>query len=326
MPERDREGASGPGGAEPASQRGRSAPDAQPPPARARRRWLGRLVVTPTFFAGACIVLVAVLAYGTTQTHLLYRGLGPICAATSCSASGQGTAGIPDRASARPEKSAAGPPRRPAASRGAGTGPGRRPPRQQASPRTAARPGARAGSRPAAGDAPSRTYSHRLPVVIAYRTVRAWPGGFPATMTITNRSRSAIPNWQLWMHYRRARMDHSGEPGGSGERARTRGRRGGSAPGPVKLRPGASIRFTFRASGRPGPPAGCVFDGDRCSFRPAVAGDNRRRRAEIGQNASYGVAAAYPGRDCCRPEPMSGRIRYRAAGHRELPANAPAGP
>ena len=64
------------------------------------RRSLGRLVVTPTFAAGACILFAAVLAYGTTQTHLAFRGLGPACAQANCSATGQSrphAAGAPGR-------------------------------------------------------------------------------------------------------------------------------------------------------------------------------------------------------------------------------------
>ena len=91
----------------------------------------------------------------------------------------------------------------------------------------------------------------------------------PGMMTITNRSRSAIPSWLLFVHYRRARMD------------RVRGARwypasthvpGAGVVAPRRdqlvLQPGASAEFTFRASGHFGPPAGCFFDTARCRFHP----------------------------------------------------------
>jgi hypothetical protein len=263
MPKRRRAVASGPGGAEPASQHGPSAPDTRLPPARGRRS-VGRLVVTPTFFAGACIVLVAVLAYGTTQTHLAFRGLGPVCATASCSATGQGTAGVLGRASPRPQRDSS----RSAGSHGGASHPV--PAHANATPRHAA--GHRAGvssktGRPP-GNAPSRAYSHRLPVIISYRTVRAWHGGFLGRMTITNRSKSAIPNWLLWMHYRRARVD-----GVRGARWYPASRHVPGAgvvvprPGQFVLRPGASEGFTFRVGGHPGPPGGCFFNAVRCRFR-----------------------------------------------------------
>ena len=89
----------GPRGWQPAGQHRTSSPHAGPSSGRARRS-LGRLVVTPTFAAGACILFAAVLAYGTTQTHLAFRGLGPACAQASCSAAGQSrphAAGAPGR-------------------------------------------------------------------------------------------------------------------------------------------------------------------------------------------------------------------------------------
>jgi cellulose binding protein with CBM2 domain len=266
VPKRRRDVAGGLGGTEPASQPGTSAPDAKPPPAGGRGA-LRRLVVTPTFFAGACIVLVAALAYGTTQTHLAFRGLGPICAATSCSATGQGRAGVPYRASATPEKGS----NRAAASGGRAVHPAPAAGNHvtgSARHRAAHRTGASSKTGKLPGHVSSRTSSHRSPVVITYRTVRAWHGGFLGAMTITNRTRSAIPNWLLWVHYRRARLDHvwgarwypaSPHVPGAGVVAPQRGQ--------FVLRPGASARFTFRVSGHPGPPGGCFFDTTRCRFR-----------------------------------------------------------
>ena len=99
MRNRRRDAQRGPRGMDPASQHGTSSPHAGPSSGRARRS-LGRLVVTPTFAAGACILFAAILAYGTTQTHLAFRGLGPACAQASCSAAGHPrshAAGAPGR-------------------------------------------------------------------------------------------------------------------------------------------------------------------------------------------------------------------------------------
>lgn len=246
MANRRRDAASGPGGARPARQRGTSSPDARPSPSRTRRS-LGRLVVTPTFFAGACIVLAAALAYTTSRTHLAFRGVGPACGQVSCSTAGPGKTEV-----TRSRKATA--PRGANANRGSGRAAA---PRVDAPPKTGR----------LAGDATSIAAAPGLPVVIAYRTVRVWPGGFAGTMKITNRSDSAIRNWLLFVSYRRARMDHIW--GAHWYPASPHVRWAGVvAPRHAEsvLRPGASVEFTFRASGHAGPPAGCFFDTSRCRF------------------------------------------------------------
>ncbi len=104
-------------------------------------------------------------------------------------------------------------------------------------------------------------------VIITYRTVRSWPGAFVGAMTITNRTRSAIPNWLLWMRYRRAQMHQVW-----GARWYPVGSR---APGAGVVSPGrgqqvlgarASVRFIFWASGHAGPPDGCFFDTSLARF------------------------------------------------------------
>ena len=247
MTNRRRDAQRGPRGMEPASRHGTSSPPTGPPPGRARRS-LGRLLVTPTFAAGACILFAAVLAYGTTQTHLTFRGLGPACGGASCSAAGHGQAGA-------------------ARSRGAGA-PGRTDANGYSRGHAAPDPGENANAGRLAGNMSSIAASPGLPVVIAYRTVRRWPGGFVGMMTITNRSRSAIPSWLLFVHYRRARMDRVW--GARWYPASSHGGRAGLvAPQPdqLVLPPGASTEFMFRASGHFGPPAGCFFDTARCRFR-----------------------------------------------------------
>lgn len=236
-----------------AGQHRTSSPDAGPSRGRARRS-LGRLVVTPTFTAGACIVFAAVLAYGTTQSHMAFRRLGPPCAGASCSAAGRGQAGVvrPRRAAAPGGTGANGYSRRRA-------GPTRR--------RAGQDPAGSAHTGKLAGDMSSVAASPGLPVVIAYRTVRRWHGGFVAMMTITNRSGSAIASWRLFVRYRRARMDRvwGARWYPAGPRVR---RAGWVAPRPDRLvlRPGASAQFAFRASGHFGPPGGCFFDTARCRF------------------------------------------------------------
>ena len=256
MTNRRRDPARGPRGMQPAGQHSTSSPDAGPSRGRARRS-LGRLVVTPTFTAGTCIVFAAVLAYGTTQTHMAFRRLGPPCAGASCPAAGRSHAGVvrPRRAAAPAGTETNGHSRRRA-------GPARPP----AGPDRDANPGAGKPAR----DMSSVAASPGLPVVIAYRTVRRWHGGFVAMMTITNRSGSAIASWRLFVRYRRARVDRVW--GARWHPAAPRVRRAGVVaprPGRLALRPGASAEFAFRASGHFGPPAGCFFDTARCRFRRA---------------------------------------------------------
>ena len=208
----------------PAGRHRSSSPRAGLSSGRARRS-LGRLVVTPTFAAGACILFAAILAYGTTQTHLVFRGLGPGCAQASCSPADH------------PRPHAAG-------------APGRTFANGYARARAAPDPGANPNAGSLTGNMASIAAAPGLPVVITYRTVRRWRGGFAGMMTITNRSRSAIPSWLLFVHYWRARMDRvwgarwysaSTHVPGAGVLAPQRDQ--------LVLRPGASAKFTFRATG-----------------------------------------------------------------------------
>lgn len=264
MPERQRESASGSGGTEPASQRGTPSPDAKPSPVGARHA-LGRMLVTPTFVAGACIVLIAALAYGTTQTHLLYSGQMPACAAASCSAATpQEAGGIPFRVSATPATGDA----QGSGSRGTGQGQGAGgAPNASSGPQgSQAGPGAGYGGWPA----PTATATASSPtsrVIIVYRSLQRWRGGFLAAITISNHGRSAIAGWQMWMRYRADRIDHLSGARWFPASPKAHGI-GLVAPrsGQQSLRPGASVRFVFRATGLAGPPSGCAFDGDPCSF------------------------------------------------------------
>lgn len=265
MPERERERASGPGGP-PACERGTPFPEATPSPQRARRA-VARLVVTPTFIASASIVIVAIIAYGTTRTHLLYSGMGPACASASCTVtSPQASGGAPNSSSARRDSKAGQNPisgtiSNSGGNHGSGAG------HQQAG--SAGRPNGSSsvtGSQPApvatAGAGPAKSR-----VVIVYRMLRKVHGGFVAAITIASRSKTLIKGWQLWMHYRSSRIIHI--TGARWFPASTRARDTGLAvpePSQQILRPGATIRFTFESSGSPGAPDGCVFDGNHCSF------------------------------------------------------------
>jgi hypothetical protein len=240
------------------------------------------MMVTPTFFAGACIVFAATLAYGTTQTHLVFSGgQDGTCGAANCSASGPAagpgkSGGAPYQESATPATGVArgtatggATDHAPAGGGPAGGGHAAAGPRTQM---TAGPGGQVTAAGPATGGSPANTqrraYSSGLPVIITYRTVTSWDGGFVVTMTITNRSKSAIPNWLLWLHYRHARIDRVWGARWYPAVPRAPGA-GLVAPrvGQLMLWPGASVRFTFRASGRAAPLPGCFFDTARCSFR-----------------------------------------------------------
>jgi hypothetical protein len=226
-------------------------------------------MMTPTFFAGACIVVAAALAYSTTQTHLVFRGLGPACAAANCSAADPGTAPGVQLGTSTPAVRGA----RATASNGA---PGHARPggtsvhaggRAGSAPGPAPGPGANPVTGGLSADNASRAYPAHAQVVISYRTIRSSPGAFLGAMTITNRTRSAIPNWLLWMRYRAARMHRvwgarwypvGSRAPGAGVVAPGRGQ-------PV-LAPGATVRFLFWASGHAGPPDGCFFNTSLARF------------------------------------------------------------
>jgi hypothetical protein len=219
-------------------------------------------MVTPTFFAGACVVVAALLAYGTTQTHLVFRGIGPACEAANCVPVSPGAGpGVQLGTSATreaPGHEVTGTRGAPARARTAGAGPhaGR-----------AGRQDTRREPREAPATIPSRVYAADVRVIIAYQTVRSWRGGFVGAMTITNPSRSAVPNWLLWLHFVRTRLDHVW--GARWYPVGPRAPGAGVVAAPVSqpaLPAGASTRFMFRASGHAGPPDGCFFDTSRCRF------------------------------------------------------------
>jgi hypothetical protein len=204
-------------------------------------------------------VFAATLAYGTTQTHLVFSGgSGSVCATARCTASGAGkggahTGGVPLRQSAKPAPGGAkrqgGVTGRAVASPSPGTAPG-----PAAHPKT---------SRPAG--ALSKAASSRVTVV--YQTLRSWRRGFLGVMTITNHSKAAVAGWGLWMHYFGARVVHVW--GAHWSRVPRHPGAGLATPrlGQRVLPPGGSTQFTFRVSGHPGAPSSCFFNTTRCTFR-----------------------------------------------------------
>ena len=264
MSEREPEGAGGPGET-PARERGAPLAAAKPSPQRARRA-MARLVATPTFIASASIVIVAIIAYGTTRTHLLYSGMGPACASASCTVTGpQTSGGVPNASSAKqgPKTSQGSIP----GTADSGGDPGSVASGQQGGFTGSPNGGSGlTGSQPApvatAGAGPAKSR-----VVIVYRMLRKVHGGFIAAISISSRSKTPIKGWQLWMHYKSSRVIHI--TGARWFPASTRTRDTGLAvpePSQQMLRPGETIRFTIESSGFPGAPDGCVFDGNHCSF------------------------------------------------------------
>jgi hypothetical protein len=238
-------------------------------------------MATPTFVAGFCTVLAAILAYGTTQTHLLYsNGLPPACAEASCStaspqpgnggplgeSASPGITGTHGTRPGRPQQA----PEQPATGGGGG---GARPDRS---------PGTHAGHRAAPQHQAHPPGGSRGPdVAVVYHTQKRWSGRFTATVTIINNGQMVLSGWQLRMNYRRVKIDSlwgarwfpASPSSGNGLVAAPAGQR--------PLRPGMSARFSFRAGGVPGQPGGCAFDGYRCTYRNHRP-DKRRKSHNAG--------------------------------------------
>jgi hypothetical protein len=234
-----------------------------------------RLLATPTFLAGACCVIAATLAYGTTQTHLLYSEPG--CQAAHCSAPGpKGNAnrnsGTTLKTSARPGVGGEhGPahgggqvhqPQGVPSPPGSGTPPSHHAahPASQSPPQPPSPPVTVGGGQPGPR------------VAVLYHTLKTWHGGFLAAITIANHGTSALDGWQLWLQYRVTEIDHVWGAHWFPYSAKVRNAGLVAAPASQpKVKPGAVERFTFRATGTPGAPAGCSFDGYRCTVK-TVAG------------------------------------------------------
>jgi Cellulose binding domain len=237
-------------------------------------------MLTPTFLAGFCTVLASILAYGTTQTHLLYSGgLPPACAEASCTSVGPhpgnggtlGKASPEDHSNHDARGSQPQPvPQQPATGGGGGAGGGGGQPGQ--APRT--HDGHPAVPRQQAGGPGGNSPGPRVRVV--YRTQRRSSGQFIAAVTITNRGRTVLAGWQLQMNYRRATISRMWGARWlpSGPRSRD-----GLAAAPATqrpLRPGMTVRFVFLARGAAGPPGGCAINGYQCTFQSRSPGKPHR--------------------------------------------------
>lgn len=205
---------------------------------------------------------VAILAYGTTQTHLLFSGLPPACQSASCLSTAPGGGnGVPLKTSAKPVTGG---------EHGAASGAQERRPggpvTTSPSPTTNPAAGGQPQPQGPAPQPPSATGPAGPKVAVVYHTLRNLPGGFLASITIWNRGESALAGWQLWMQYQQARVDYA--RGAHWFPADPLSRAGLAAPatGQRPLRPGTGVRFILHVTGSAGPPAGCAFEGYRCKF------------------------------------------------------------
>jgi hypothetical protein len=287
-------------------------------------------MATPTFIAGACVVIVATLAYGTTQTHLLYSGMPPACQAASCSATGPGGSnGVTLKTSARPglgderahdadgaQTPAAGGPSTPGRAQQTSTpspGPGA-PPSQTVTP------------------PPPLTVGDGEPglqVAIWFKALKTWDGGFLAEVTVVNHGRTPLAGWQLWLRYRVTQVDHVWGARFFPQDTTSRSV-GMMAPPPRQppVRAGGSERFTFKASGPLGAPAGCEFDGYTCGFRTVASGTQSgspQGRVQITPGQSHALkglerSAAAERRGPNSPSPLAARPRAGQPKRRGRPA------
>ncbi len=192
------------------------------------------MIVTPTVVFSAAVLGMAVLAFGTTQTSLLFSSSGGPdrgCAIDGC--------GRPDSGHTAAGRTPAGPVAEGAAHR---------------------------GGRPSAGLAisgPTRLrVQPRSKVRISYRTVRQVPGGFNAEIVIAKRGGSADGDWWLSVRLPGVRIIrmagatwHAGTDGTViVEPVRQT----------VQLRKGTTLPVTFTALGQVGAPSDCVFEGAPC--------------------------------------------------------------
>lgn len=260
-------GSGNPDGLRGAETAGRHASSADPrrapaKPARSGRRWLSRMLTTPTFAAGIGIIVAAALAYGTTQTHLVFSGGEPACVSAACtSATSHGHGGQALGKSGHRDAGAS------SGSSSAGPNSNGRQAADSAGTNSAGRPASTNPGRPRSAQRPSPPSAGSRTPVIAYKTLRHWHGGFEAAVTLSNRSKVAISGWQLWLRYKTSQINHvwhavwypaNSRAPASGLVVPQRGEQ--------LLKPGATYRFEFQAKGPPSAPIGCLFNGYHCTF------------------------------------------------------------
>jgi hypothetical protein len=221
------------------------------------------MLATPTFAVGIGIIVAAALAYSTTQTHLVFSGGDPACVSASCTTSiTHNNGGEPLRSSDQREHGA---------SRGSRAAAGGAQEQQGANSARVGSPGSPAGGhagQPAGSRDPktSAPGTNRAPV-IEYKTLRRWRGGFDAAVTLTNRSKTTITGWQLWLRYQTNQINRIWHAAWFPANSRAPAS-GLVVPqrGEQLLKPGEVYRFEFQANGPAGSPIGCLFNGYRCNF------------------------------------------------------------
>jgi Cellulose binding domain len=226
-------------------------------------------MATPTFLAGACFVIVATLAYGTTQTHLLYS---EPCQSASCSLpDGPGGNGVTLKTKAQPGLGG----------KTDSVHSGGRAHQVQGSATSG--PGSTA-TKPSGGGTTTGRTSPKPPVTIGdgqsgprvailFSKVKSWHGGFMAAVTIANHGRSALAGWQLWLRYRTTDIERMWGAHWFPDSQRAPNVGLVAPPSSQRqVKPGATERFTFRATGPARAPIGCSFDGYHCSFKVSAGG------------------------------------------------------
>jgi Cellulose binding domain len=209
---------------------------------------LRRLVVTPTFAAGLGVVVAAFLAANMSRTVLHFSAPLPSnqCTAGGCHAKEPHGGTL---ASARPGVHIT--PKAPAAS----------------GPAAAPEPGS-TGSAAGGSGGPQASADRQPPLSITYQQLDEWPGGFADQITISGLSGTRPHDWSLGFSYPGARIagvqGARWEPGSRGTRVVARGV---AWPGWGQEDSGtARVRLMVIVNGQPGPPAGCTFDGEPCTF------------------------------------------------------------
>jgi len=190
-------------------------------------------MVTPTFVLSVAILSMAVLAFGTTQTSLLFSSSGGPdtgCAIDACAG--------PDGGHTAAGRTQAGP-----VAEGAGHRGGRR-----SAGLSISGPALRVQPEPKVG--------------IGYRTLRYMPGGFVAAIVIAYSGQSPGGGWRLSVRLPGVRI--------IGMRGATwhAGTNGAVIVEPTRqtaqLRKGATLPITFTALGQPRVPSECLFEGNPC--------------------------------------------------------------
>jgi len=209
---------------------------------------LRRLVVTPTFAAGLGVVVAAFLAANMSRTVLHFSAPLPSnqCTAGGCHAKEPHGGTL---ASARPGVHIT--PKAPAAS----------------GPAAAPEPGS-TGSAAGGSDGSQASADRQPPLSITYQQLDEWPGGFTDQITISGLSGTRPHDWSLGFSYPGARI--AGVQGARWEPGSTDTgvvARGIAWPGWGQENSGtARVRLMVIVNGEPGPPSGCTFDGEPCTF------------------------------------------------------------